>query len=46
MVSLEELENLSDKLRERACFRSPSSLDRLLTLIRILKPLERQAIGS
>ena len=46
MVSLEELENLSDKNESGLASDQRQALDRLLALIQMLKPLDRQVIVS
>ena len=46
MVSLEELENLSDKNESGLASDQRQALDRLLALIQMLKPLDRQMIVS
>ncbi len=46
MVSLEELENLSDKNESELASDQRQALDRLLTLVQRLKPLDRQVIVS
>ena len=46
MVSLEELENVSDKKGSKVTMDQQQVLDRLLTLVRGLKPLDRQVIVS
>jgi RNA polymerase sigma-70 factor (ECF subfamily) len=46
MVGLEELENLSDKNQTEIASDQRQALDRLLSLIQNLKPLDRQVIVS